>query len=304
MDIKHLKTLRAIRDTGSLVEAAERIYLTQSAVSHQVRELENRLNTAILNRKSRPVSFTPAGQKLLALADEILPRISNTLDEIQQMVGGTAGRLHIAIECHSCFQWLIPSINQYRESWPEVELDFSSGFNFEPLPALQQGLLDLVVTSDPIPLEGVSYEPLFQYESKLAVSIRHPLANQSQVWPEQLVDETLITYPVEKGRLDIYREFLLPAGIKPRATRTAELTVMMIQLVASGRGVCCLPNWALAEYLHKDLIHALGLGDGVWATLYAAVRTEQLSSSYVQDFISSARENCMENLEGIVIQET
>ncbi|WP_428242071.1 LysR family transcriptional regulator [Gynuella sp.] len=304
MDIKHLKTLRAIRDTGSLVEAAERIYLTQSAVSHQVRELENRLNTTILNRKSRPVSFTPAGQKLLALADEILPRISNTLDEIQQMVGGTAGRLHIAIECHSCFQWLIPSINQYRESWPEVELDFSSGFNFEPLPALQQSMLDLVVTSDPIPLEGVSYEPLFQYENKLAVSIRHPLASQSQVWPEQLMEETLITYPVEKGRLDIYREFLLPAGVKPKATRTAELTVMMIQLVASGRGVCCLPNWALAEYLNKDLIHALNLGDGVWTTLYAAIRTEQLSSSYVQDFISSARENCMENLDGIVIQET
>ena len=304
MDIKHLKTLQAIRDTGSLVEAADRVYLTQSAVSHQIKELENRLNTSILNRKSRPISFTPAGLKLLDLADEILPRINATLADIQQLVGGKAGRLHIAIECHSCFQWLIPSINSYRENWPEVELDFSSGFNFEPLPALQQGLLDLVITSDPLPLEGIRYIPLFKYESKLAVSVRHPLAQQQSVLPEQLADETIIHYPVEKNRLDVYREFLLPAGVEPKATRTAELTVMMIQLVASGRGVCALPNWALAEYLNRDLIHALSLGDGVWATLHAALRTEYLESSYMQDFINYARENCRENLPGIVLLES
>ena len=304
MDIKHLKTLQAIRDTGSLVEAADRVYLTQSAVSHQIKELENRLNTGILNRKSRPVSFTPAGQKLLDLADEILPRINGALTDIQKLVGGKAGRLHIAIECHSCFQWLIPSINRYRENWPEVELDFSSGFNFEPLPALQQGLLDLVVTSDPLPLEGVRYIPLFKYESKLAVPVRHPLAQNQSISPEQLTEETLIHYPVEKSRLDIYREFLLPAGVEPRATRTAELTVMMIQLVASGRGVCALPNWALAEYLNRDMIHALRLGDGVWATLYAAMRTEYVDSSYMQDFVSCARENCLENLPDIILLES
>jgi LysR family transcriptional regulator for metE and metH len=176
----------------------------------------------------------------------------------------------MAIECHSCFQWLMPTIDQFRDAWPEVELDLASGFAFAPLPALARGDLDLVVTSDPVDLAGITYVPLFTYEAMLAVANQHPLASKPYIVPQDLLDQTLITYPVERDRLDIFTRFLEPADIEPAAVRTSELTVMMMQLVASGRGVCGMPHWALHEYslcrrTHRHArcpVHARFFADG------------------------------------------
>ena len=300
LDIRHLKTLAALRDAGSLVGAAERLHLTQSALSHQFRELEERLEMQLFVRKTKPVRFTSAGLRLLRLADEVLPMMRSAERDIVRLQGGSAGRLHMAIECHSCFQWLMPTIDQFRDAWPEVELDLASGFSFAPLPALARGDLDLVVTSDPIELSGISYIPLFTYEALLAVAKQHPLAQKPFVVPEDLRNEVLITYPVERDRLDIFNHFLEPADIEPLQVRTAELTVMMMQLVASGRGVCCLPNWAMHEYTSKGYVSARHLGEeGLFSTLYAAVRTDMLDAAFMKDFLLTAKDTSFTTLAGV-----
>ncbi len=173
LEIRHLKTLHALREADSLVEAADRLHLTQSALSHQFKELEERMGMPLFVRKTKPVRFTSAGLRLLQLADSMLPQLRSAERDIARLAGGTAGRLHMAIECHSCFQWLMPTIDQFRDAWPEVELDLSSGFSFAPLPALARGDLDLVVTSDPLELPGITYVPLFTYEAMLAVANQH-----------------------------------------------------------------------------------------------------------------------------------
>jgi LysR family transcriptional regulator, regulator for metE and metH len=300
IEIKHLRTLSTLNNTGSLVEAARQLHLTQSALSHQLKELEGRLNCSLFIRKSRPIRFTVAGVRLLELADSVLPEISSAERDLSRFVSGDAGRLHMAVECHSCFQWLMPAIDSFRDSWPEVELDFTSGFSFLPLPALKRGNLDLVVTSDPRPIEGISYIPLFSYQPMLALSRHHRLANKTFIEAEELEQETLITYPVEIERLDIFNQFLIPAGISPAKVRHADMTLMMLQLVASGRGVAGLPNWALYEYLKKDYVVARRLGkEGLWNTLYAAVREEQKDLAYLQDFIKTAIDSCFKHLRGI-----
>ena len=300
IEIKHLRTLSTLNNTGSLVEAARQLHLTQSALSHQLKELEGRLNCSLFIRKSRPIRFTVAGSRLLELADSVLPEISCAERDLSRFVSGDAGRLHMAVECHSCFQWLMPAIDSFRDSWPEVELDFSSGFSFLPLPALKRGNLDLVVTSDPQAIDGISYIPLFSYQPMLALSRHHRLANRTYIEPEDLEQETLITYPVEIERLDIFNQFLIPAGVSPAKIRHADMTMMMLQLVASGRGVAGLPNWALFEYLKKDYVVARRFGqEGLWNTLYAAVREEQKDLAYLQDFIKTAIDSCFKHLRGI-----
>ena len=300
IELRHLKTLIALRETGSLVEAAERLYLTQSALSHQLKDLEDRLECSLFVRKTKPPRFTSAGRRLLTLADDVIPMFKEAERDIARLAGGEAGRLHIYIECHSCFQWLVPCINHYRNNWPEVELDLTGGFNFAPLPALNRGDLDLVITSDPIDLPGVHYFPLFRYEALLAVGKHHKLAQRGVVQPGDLNNETMITYPVERDRLDIFTKFLDPADVEPLGIRTAELTPMMVQLVASGRGVACLPNWALTEYLANETIVARKLGEtGLWCTLYAAIRAEQLEDAFMDDFLRTAIDTCFNNLEGI-----
>ncbi len=301
LELRHLATLQAIDEAGSLVEAAERLHVTQSALSHQLKDLEHRLGVALIVRRTRPIRFTTAGGRVLALARQVLPQVRRTETELRRLAAGQSGRLHIAIECHSCFQWLMPALDRFREAWPEVELDLSAAFSFTPQAALVRGDLDMVITSDPVDNDAVRYLPLFRYELVLAVARQSALAGARAVAPRALAEDTLITYPVEHERLDVFTAFLDPAGVAPAALRTAELTPMMVQLVAAGRGVAALPNWALTEYLDLDLVRAvrLGEGEGVWRTLYAAVRDGDEQVPFIQEFMDTARALCFSNLSGI-----
>ncbi|HCB39129.1 MAG TPA: LysR family transcriptional regulator [Gammaproteobacteria bacterium] len=301
IEVKHLRTLAALRDCGTLVDAAQQVHLTQSALSHQLKELEDRLGQPVVIRKSKPIKFTKGGERLLQLADQMLPAVEQREQDIVRLAEGKQGRLHIAIECHSCFDWLMPTIDEYREDWPDVEIDLISGFNFDPLPALARAELDLVITSDPQSLPGIRYLPLFQYEALLCVAKNHRLATKPVIMPSDLANETLITYPVEHSRLDIFKYFLLPANVMPASTRTAELTIMIIQLVASGRGVCALPNWGITDYLAKGYVVARSLGEeGIWTNLYAAVRDDHVDAPYMEEFIHTARTCSHKNLRGIL----
>lgn len=304
VELRHLRTLVALRDSGSLVEAAERVHLTQSALSHQMKELETRVGCALFVRKTRPVRFTSAGNRLLTLADQTLPLVHSAELDLQRLAGGESGRIYMAIECHSCFEWLLPAIDAYRDQWADVELDIASGFHFAPLPALARGDLDLVITADPVDEPGIHYFPLFSYEAKLAIAKDHELVTKEWLEPKHLADETIISYPVDRSRLDLFTSFLDPAGVEPEHIRHAELTTMIVQLVASGRGVACLPNWALHEYLQNDYLSVLSLGEeGVWPTLYGAVRKDQADAAFMLGFVEVAIEICFKNLKGIVTAE-
>lgn len=300
VDLRHLRTLSALRDTGSLVEAADRVCLTQSALSHQIKDLEDRLGTPLFVRKTRPVRFTPAGRRLLELADRVIPEFQGAERDLARLTDGRAGRLYMAIECHSCFDWLLPAIERFRDDWPEVELDLSTAFNFAPLPALARGDLDLVITSDPLDLPRLVYRPLFRYEAVLIVAPEHRLAAREYVCPEELAEETLITYPVDRDRLDILGRFLDPAGVAPKQIRQAELTPMMVQLVASGRGVACLPNWAVTDHVARRFVVPVSLGpEGLWPVLHAAIREEQQGEAFVAAFVDAARHTCFARLVGV-----
>ena len=220
--------------------------------------------------------------------------------DLARLAGGRAGRLNIAIECHSCFEWLMPTMDAFRDNWPEVEMDILTSISFAPLPALLRGEADLVVTSDPIDDPGIAYRPLFSYQGTLALARNHPLAARVWIAPGDRADETLICYPVERERLDVFKHFLDPAGVEPAAIRTTELTVMIMQLVASRRGVAALPSWVLTEYLARDYVAARPLGrEPFWCTLYAAVRADERDLAYLGDFIDTARGTAFRVLHGI-----
>ncbi|MCL9775912.1 HTH-type transcriptional regulator MetR [Vibrio methylphosphonaticus] len=299
IELKHLKTLATLRDTGSLTATATSLHLTQSALSHQLKDLETRISAPLFIRKTRPVKFTSEGEILLKLANEILPRFAQAEGELAGLREDIHGRLHMAIDCHSCFQWLMPALKEYQLAWPHVELDFSSGFGFEPLPALVAGELDLVITSDIQPRSEVHYEALFDFEMRLVTSISHPLAEKDCIHPLDIADQTLLTYPVQKQRLDIVKHFLTPAGVEPQKWKQADNTLMLIQMVSAGLGVAALPNWAVSEFSRQGLITSKPLGDGLWRRLYAAVRHSEKDKHYLQAFFSTARQQCQQHLDGI-----
>lgn len=301
IELKHLRTLTTLRDSGSLTATATSLHLTQSALSHQLKDLEARIGGQLFLRKTRPVKFTSEGEILLKLADEIQPRIAKAENELASLKEDVNGRLHMAIECHSCFQWLMPALKEYQVAWPSVTLDFSSGFGFEPLPALMAGELDLVITSDILPRSEVHYEPLFDFEMRLITAINSPLAEKPRIEPQDLSDITMLSYPVQKQRLDVVKHFLQPAGVEPKKWKQADNTLMLVQMVSAGLGVAALPNWAISEFSRQGLIASKPLGKGLSRRLFAAVRNSEKDKRYLQAFFSTARQQSKSHLDGIEV---
>ncbi|WP_226100725.1 HTH-type transcriptional regulator MetR [Dickeya oryzae] len=292
IELKHLRTLQALRTTGSLAAAAAQLHQTQSALSHQFSDLEQRLGFRLFVRKSQPLRFTPQGEILLQLAEQILPQIQQALQACNEPHQTT---LRLAIECHSCIQWLTPALEQFHQSWPQVAMDFKSGVTFDPQPALQQGELDLVMTSDILPRSGLHYSPMFDFEVRLVLSPAHPLAAKAVIVPDDLAQETLMIYPVQRQRLDVWRHFLQPAGVSP-SLKSVDNTLLLIQMVAARMGIAALPHWVVESFERQGLVVTKTLGDGLWSRLYAAVRDGEQRQPVIEAFIRSARQHACEHL--------
>ncbi|BEO64059.1 LysR family transcriptional regulator [Serratia marcescens] len=292
IELKHLRTLQALRSSGSLAGAAAQLHQTQSALSHQFSDLEQRLGFKLFVRKSQPLRFTAQGEILLQLAEQVLPQISQALQACHEPHQTT---LRIAIECHSCIQWLTPALDNFRRRFPQVVMDFTSGVTFDPQPALQQGELDLVMTSDILPRSGLHYSPMFDFEVRLVLTPDHPLAGKPHIEPEDLSDETLLIYPVQRQRLDIWRHFLQPAGVSP-ALKNVDNTLLLIQMVSARMGIAALPHWVVESFEQQGLVVTKTLGDGLWSRLYAAVRDGEQRQTVTEAFIRSARQHACDHL--------
>lgn len=290
LEIRHLQTLLALADTGSLAKAADRVFVTQSALSHQLKALETHYGAPLFERNTKPLRFTQAGTRLLTLAREVTTLTSSAEREISQWVSGRSGELRVAVECHTCFDWLMPAMDAFRDHWPEVELDLVSGFHTEPITLVEGGTADFAVIHDkPAARPGIVTEHLFTYETLAILSPKHPLANNPYLQAKDFKSETLISYPVDDEMLDVVRHFLAPARIKAKR-RNVELTVAILQLVASGRGIAALPEWSVKPYLDRGYVVGKSLGaNGLKCELHAAMPESLAGKPYMRDFISKVR---------------
>lgn len=270
-ELKHLRSLVALRRLDSLAAAAESLHMSQSALSHQLSELEQRLGVLFI-RKSVPLQFTQTGLQLLTLADTILPEVEAVLTQLSapQM----PSTLRLTVECYSCIRWLTPALQRINQQFPTLELDLSHQPDFEPQSALLAGSLDMVLTADLLPVEGIYYAPLFDFEMRLVVPVGHVLASKSVIEPDDLIHEVLLSYPVPPMRLDVIRHFLHPAGIKPKQIKTVDNTLILTQMVAAGWGVTVLPDWVCHEFEEQGFLVTRALGAGLWRRLHAAIRAQ------------------------------
>lgn len=286
----HLSIVAEVERQGSLTAAAERLCLTQSALSHSMRKLEEQLGTAIWLREGRGLRLTQAGRYLLATAQRILPQLALTEERLAQYARGERGSLRIGMECHPCYQWLLKIVSPYLTAWPDVDVDVRQKFQFGGIAALRNHEIDLLVTPDPVQHDGLVFEPVFDYEQVLLVAATHRLVGREYLNPRDLATETLITYPVPKDRLDVYTQFLLPAGQAPREHKTIETTDIMVQMVESGRGVAALPRWLALEYAQRMAVAPLRLGrKGIAKQIHLGARAGDLQTDYLAAFIELAR---------------
>jgi LysR family transcriptional regulator for metE and metH len=234
------------------------------------------------------------------LARTVLPLVAEAGRDVARLAQGHAGPLRIAVQCHNCFDWLMPAMDAYRSLWPEVELDIISGFVVDPLPLLERAEAELAIIHDkPQAHPNVAFSPLFRYESVALMSPRHRLAAKPWLEAADFADETLITYPVPDEMLDVMKHCLTPAAINPKR-RTAELTVAILQLVASGRGIAALPSWTVGNYIERGYVVSRPIGHGgLRCELYAATNRAAADAAYIREFIALTRTLSLTNLSGV-----
>ena len=300
LELRHLRTLTALHETGSVSRAAKRVHLTQSALSHQIKTLQTHYGLPIIQRRGQSIELTEAGKRLVSLSGKVLEEIQAAERDLARISQQASGSLRIALECHTCFDWLMPIMDAFRQHWPEVELDLVSGFHSDPIKLLEEGGADVVIGSEYQKRHGIVHHPLFRFEILAVLAPEHALRGKRILQAADFADMTLITYPVPEERIDLIRKVLKPAGIHPQR-RTAELTVAILQLVASHRGIAALPSWGIKSYVDHDYVIARRIGtSGLWSDLYVSTLKETASRSYLRDFLMTAKNACFATLEGII----
>ncbi|WP_395339583.1 LysR substrate-binding domain-containing protein [Ningiella sp. W23] len=287
----HLEVLSAISKHGTLTRAAASLSLSQSALSHSIKKLEGQIGTPIWRKEGRNLRLTSAGEHILHFANRVLPQFAHTESLLGQIANGQMGHLRIGMECHPCYQWLLAVIESFLSKWEHVDIDVKQEFKFGGLAALHNYEIDVLVTPDPLFKPRIHFIPVFDYEHRLVIASSHRLASYTCIEPEQLLQETLFTYPVDPERLDIFSQFLNPSRCSVKKHKTIETTEIMMQLVAAGRGICALPGWLVDEYSKSLDVKSVRFGQsGIFKQIHLGIRKEDEHMGYLRDFIQLAKD--------------
>ncbi len=299
IQIPHLQALIAVSQTGNISNAARLLSISQPALSQQIKNLEIYLGTKLFQRNTNPITFLPAGKRLLESAYEVTKSVNDSERDISLMIAGTIGKLRISVECHSSFDWLMPAMAAFQREWPDIQMDLVSGFQPDPVSLLTQNTADLAIVSSMQDRPDVLFHPLFRYEIFALISEMHPHAGKAYLSAHDFLGEVIGHYPVPGDRIELLREILIPADINPRR-RNAEITDSILHLVASNKIIAALPGWLVGEHLARNHITARPIGrNGLFANLYAATTLAGGNTSYMPDFVKTLRRISFETLTGI-----
>jgi len=284
LEVRHLQLVAAVADVGSLTRAGDRLHLTQSALSHQLRDIESRLGAALFLRVGKRLVLTPAGERLLASAREVLERLERTEHDIREMSRDRAGVLRITTECYTCYHWLPPLLLHYRRTFPRVEVRIDVNATGRPVEMLLAGKIDLAVVSTPVADRRLATRPVFDDELVVVASRRHRFAQQTHVRLADMRDETLFVYP-PKEESSVLQRTLLPGGAAPAGVEEVLLTEAIVELVKAGLGVAVLARWAVQPVVDAGAIVARPLtARGLHREWRAAMPKDLARVDYVVEF--------------------
>jgi LysR family transcriptional regulator, regulator for metE and metH len=285
LEVRHLRLVVAVAEHGTLTAAAERLHLTQSALSHQLRDIEDRLQAPLFLRRTRRMIPTAAGQRLLETGQSVLTALEQTELAVRDLGGTKQGLLRVATECYTCYHWLPSVLREFTARCPGVDLRVDAEATSRPLPVLLAGKLDLALMLSPVRDRRLAATPLFRDELVVVVPAQHRFASQPHVRPSQLADESMFIYsPREESY--VFQRLLSPAGIVPRRLQQVQLTEAIIELVRAGLGVSVLARWAVQPYLDRRSLAGVRLTAGGFYRNWTAVVPRALASTpYVVEFL-------------------
>lgn len=292
LEIRHLKLLAAIAEEESVTAAGKRLHLTQSALSHQLRDAEERLGTALFLRLGKRMTLTHAGKKLLESAKRILRDLQETESQVRGLNGGTNALIRLSTECYTCYHWLPSVLQRFHSRFPKVELCIEVEATRDPAGELLAGNLDVAVMSTPPANKNLHLSLLGEDEMLLVMSPRHPLARRKRIAAQDLTQETLLIYP-PREESTLINSILKPAGIEPGRVLEIPLTEAIMELAAADTGVTLMAHWAAASYIESGRVVARPLCEsGIHRYWYAVTLNHQPMAAYLKEFIGLLSLDC------------
>jgi LysR family transcriptional regulator, regulator for metE and metH len=260
LEIRHLKLVEAIAVEGGVTRAAARLFITQSALSHQLAALEEALGVSLFRRVPRGMMLTRSGEQLLECARTVLPMLREACELVSTSESEAQGKLRISTECYTCYHWLPSRLKAFHANYPRVDVEIVVEATRRPTEALLAGELDLAIVSDPEPQAAIASRLLFEDELVAILSTEHRLAGRRSLSPRDFADERLITYSVPIQQFGFYQQFLRPAGVTPARISRVDLTEAIVEMVKANLGIAVLARWAIARHLNAATLKALPLG--------------------------------------------
>jgi len=280
-ELKHLKSLLALEACGNMRKAAQQLFSSQSALSHQLKELEHRVNGELFIRNSTPLCFTQKGEVLLTLAKKILPLVTEAHQQLtQQQISHK--KIAIAIQCHACFQWLLPITQALGNSFPLYDFEFAnSSFSSNHDPQA-----DILFSDEKVDKNYDATREIGSFELLAILPKQHGLTAKKFLIAQDFADQILLTYPVEKERLDIFNLLLQPERVKPAQVKQVNNSHVILQMVAANMGIAVLPNWLVASMSVQSLVDVKSLTQtGLTKTLYLHYKAKHIENALIAELL-------------------
>jgi len=283
--INHLRLVRAVAEEGTLTRAGHRLHVTQPAVSHLLRDLEERIGGAIFIRQRHRMLLTPAGERLLQAARSILLNLEQVAQDLEHIVAGRHGVLRVATQCYTCYHWLPQRVHALRLAFPDIDVEVVTNATANPYPYLLDGKIDLAVVHTKVRDRRLVFRPLFSDELVLVVSKDHSLSARKFVDLSEMSGQHLLhAVPAE---LNVFlQRALTKAGAVPKRVSHVQLTEAMIEMVKADLGVAVMARWAAAPHLVEGQLKAVRVGRrGIWREWSAALLRDRPKEPFLKAFL-------------------
>ena len=254
LEVRDLRLLTAVAEQGTLTRAGNVLFLTQSALSRQLADLEKRLGVALFQRSGRRMVLTPAGERLMESGRDILGAVARAEQEAREAAGDADAVLRFATECYTCYHWLPSTLIEYRQAYPRVEARIVASATRRPLQALLKGQLDLAIVTSRVRDRRIELTPLFTDEFCAVVAPDHPWADRPFVVAGDFADQHVFLYNVTRAESTLLSAVLDPAGVAPKRISRVELTEAILELVRAGLGVATLARWSVEPQVRSGAL--------------------------------------------------
>jgi LysR family transcriptional regulator, regulator for metE and metH len=291
MEIRHLRLIKTIAEEKGITKSLNKLFLTQSAVSHQLRDIEERIGCKIFYRSKNQWLLTPEGKILYDSAVKVIGEIDLAMDKVNGMREGHSGTIRISTGCYTTYHWLPGFLTRMKVLYPKLDVQIVVEATHRPLQNLLDNALDLGITSDPADDKSLKYIELFKDEVMAVMSVNDEIARKKYLSAEDFKTQTLIIYSYPLETVSVYQHFLKPLKIMPKEIVTIPLTEVALEMVKAGMGIMTMPKWAMKPFVSIPEIQLVKIGQrGLMRTHYAAIRHEDSDKKYIADFIENLKE--------------